>query len=695
MAKKAAGVVALDVKQTTEQFLRDYKRSERRFSAWRKQAKMFSLTYANEPWPEGVKELMLAERRPASNFNFSLSTINTVLGQDMVDRREAQYQGVDGNAKDEFTGELYTIAHRQLYNLCNGHREESDAHLDQLLTGYGWCEGFLDASDFPILPAVSWVDCLEMYPDPDAKKPNLRDSNYVIHRQKWGLAEASIRWPEHKEKFEQLARPRGVTGENIFPQTAVSDDYQTRSGSGLLSDEEPTVWIYDHQRKRTERWVVYRDPRTDEYEQVPEADFEENLKELIGLTDESGAPLFQTPQDIDSVVIYKRVVYRAFYASANNQSAFEVEAPKRIREDTFTYKCATGYKGRQPDGSIIFFGLMSLIYEPQLWIAKALSFGLEFLARSNKGGGLIKERVLENPQAWLTNRSKIGYWAVAEDDANFQEDIWEERSPSWHQGFEKMLDIAIEVQPKITTVSDWLKGTATTERSNVLITNLQSQNQVALAPLADPLSAFRVELALLYANLIKNYVSFRDFNELVGDQECEDVTYTIVKDENTGQVMRGPDGKPQRQPITVQEEGEDQPREITPYDLIVEKNVFKFNVTVDLGAASVTGKQAIWQIFTNTAFIQKLIEVMPQLGRRILPTLLRNMPGLPAEEAKQLRKVVEEELEREDLQGTMEGLQMTLQELPPEALDQVAQMIQQFMAPPEGAPPEAGAAPAQ
>lgn len=683
---KTSSVVALDKKATTKQFLTDYRRSERSFAEWRRHAEKFFQTYANNPWPEGTRETMLAERRPVANFNFSLSTINTVLGQDMVDRREAHYEGVDGDAKDQFVGELYTIARRQFYNLCQGHREESEAHLDQLISGYGWCEAFMDASDYPVLPVVSWVDCLEMYPDPDAKKQNLRDATYIIRKQRWLLEDAVARFPSKRTDLERLANKGPKKGDSVFPKKASADNYRS-GGSDVIVDDENAVYIYDYQRKRIERWVAFDHP-VEGRKFVPEETFKKELKELMQMVGAEGQPVISSPEDIDAVVIYKRVVYRGFYASANNLEAFELEEPKRIKEDRFTYVPATGYRGRDEQQRVKFFGLMALIYEPQLWIAKALSYGLEYLARGNKGGGIVKAKVFENPQKYIQNKAKIGYWAVANDDANFSEDIWEERATTWHPGFEKMLDIAVDVQPKITTVSEWLKGTATTERSNVLITNLQSQNQVALAPLADPLSAFRIELATLFALLIKNYIYIEDFNAVVGEQSCEDVTYTYQVDENTGQKMRGPDGKPIKAPITVQEEGEEQPRPITPYDLIVEKDVLKFNVAVDLGSASVTGKQAMWQLFTNTAFIQKLIEVMPQLGRRILPVLLRNMPGLPAEEAKQLRKQIEEELEREDLQGTMEGLQMQIQELPPEALDQVMQMIQQLIQPQEEAPAE-------
>lgn len=681
----------------TKTFDRDFKNARRASSQWRERAKKYYQCYEGNPWPDGAKESMESEGRPAVSFNYALSQINAVIGQDIADRKEAKFQGIGSEIEDQFAADVITNVVRSLYQKCAAQREETEAHQDQLVTGYGFTEVFLDTSRFPIWPVLSSVDCAEMYWDPNAKKNNLRDARYLIRRKYWTLEDAIARWPSKKSDLKRAARAGQGRG-GIFPKRAVFNQYTATEGdTDSPEDREEHVYVYDYQYRRKEPWTVYTDPTTGRQEKVPTSEFAKIKEALFSTPGPDGQPVVS----IETVQVQLESVYRCFLANSGDGATTLLEKPARLETPMFTYRCATGYRTKTTSGRVEFFGLMALIYEPQLWTAKALSAAIEHIARSPKGGGgFINIEMLADPEDFKQRGSTQGYWALTNPGFNPKEHVHERQQPAFSQAYEKLFAMAENAMGRLTTITDYFKGTSSQERSNVLVTNLQGQTMMVLNPLIDPLSQMRVENALLMGRLAQTYIQPDDFNRLAGEMEAEDVTYTIAKDPMTGMDI-WQNGEPVKQPIPLTDDmgqpvvGPDgMPIPITPWDVIAEKDLFDFDVTVDLGPASTTAKQAIWQNFTQTALMQSIIETKPQVGDRLLPFLAKNMPGVSADEAKQLEEGIREDLRQEKMQGTMQGIMESLQMLPPEAVAQVAQMAtelsMQTQQPQQGAPAPAG-----
>ena len=114
-----------------KEFERRFTYSQTAFAEWRDQARKFFDTYAGDPWPEEAKEIMDAEGRPRTNFNYALSTANTVLGQDMSDEKEATFKcAVElGDFVGEFNAENLTRVVRHVYRLADVSTHEYMAEL--------------------------------------------------------------------------------------------------------------------------------------------------------------------------------------------------------------------------------------------------------------------------------------------------------------------------------------------------------------------------------------------------------------------------------------------------------------------------------------------------------------------------------------------------------------------------------------
>lgn len=643
-------------------------RSRTAFANWREKCRRWYRFYSNDAWDPADRSALESEGRIPVTFNYALSTVNTIIGSDMADRKEGRFWGVDGHIFDEVRGEWLTTLSRHIYRAAKGHRHESQAQLDQLITGYGWAEVFVDSTRFPFRIRPSYVDCQQMHLDPDYREDNATDARYLICESKWHREDALANWPGKEAELKTLSATFGPSG--MFPKqvergrhyhVSIPDDH-------YREPEDERVVIFDYQFKKREPWVAFRDPETGLQQQLSAADFEKRKKELFDQVDEAtGDSLY--PDIPEAVRFAREVVYRAYLAGNESGASVLLEEPKRIKQDLFTYRCATGFRERDTEtGRTRHFGLMAVIEEPQRWSAKVLSMILEMMARNSKGGGFIKPSALVDENKFAADSSKPGAWHFLKDDAVVGDDILERPPMQWPQGFEKLLDLAVNAIPELSAVTNWLKGTAQTERSNVLISNLQGQSMIVLGPLLDPMSQFRVELHTLCIRLAQEYLSAEDINKIIGEQEIDGVTHRAGEDPETGE--------PSLQPIMIDDPATGEQRPITPADILREADILEFHVAVDLGAASTTAKQALWQLFNQTGLLQKLVEVGFPM-QELFPWLIRNMPGIPAETSKEIAGKIQQQMQAAEQQQTFEGIAEAVQGLPPEQQSELAAMLQQ------------------
>jgi len=682
----------------TKRFIRDYLRSKNAFSKQRETWRRYFRAYNNDPFDEGVKDAMAKTDRVLVSFNYCLSTINTLIGQDQADRKEARFEGVDGDFSDTFVGELLTDLVRHLYQKAKGHRKESDAQLDQLITGYGWMEVYMDSTSFPFSLKARHVNCFDMYVDPNYRESNCGDARYIIHSCAWTLEDAIARWPKHESDL-RASVSAGSSNVGPFPKVARGDALGYGPGPSdtqyQSDDTDRSIEISEYQYRKLAPWVAFQDPATGEDKELPLEEFRKLHKDAAMVADPTTGGV--AADAIGETVEFQREeIYSCWFAGLEENFCLLLEGPKRLEDDLFTYRCATGYRARNEDtGTTFHFGLMSLIYEPQLWSAKTLSSIIDFLSIQSKGGGFYDPEALLNWADFQATASTPGKWHALAPGANADVQIRPNPPMQWPSALEKLLDYAMSAPQRTANISDYDKGTAQSERSNVLISNLQQHSQMVLNPLMDPLSEMRVGVALLFAKYAQRYVPATIIDRILGAKKMEGITFNYQMDPQTGAQVEVPvmvpDPKAPMDPMT----GQPGMRPIRPSDLIKQADVTDFDVAIDLGSASVTSKQAFMQSMMQTDFAGKLAEM--GVLQRFLPLMVKNWPGIPANDAKKLSKELEEDAAAMRVQQNAQTILQAIQVMPPEQQIAVAQQIgaliqqtQQQQQPPAdggGAPP--------
>lgn len=649
-------------------------------SAWRKDIQLYYDAYGNDIWPEGVKEQMEAEGRPAVNPNYATHMVNTVLGQDMADRQEIRFKPVDVTEYDGVVSDWLTRLVRYFYEKCGGHRHETQARFDQLVTGLGWCEVFIDVTRVPFTVKTSHVPCYEMYWDPGAKDDGLTDAEYLFRKREWDKERLVAKWPKAKDLVAQtlgttIPTPSGSTIQHRKPVPLGT--------YGKGKESLNTVTVLEYQYKKPESWVAYiTEPVMDEMtgEMISEGGEQvtctrKEFNKRFGATPDSGKP----PRPLEWVSFPKDVYYRCYLLDTHNDRMAMLQEPKRIEQDQFTYKAITGLrKVNIRKEQTTWFGLMHLIYEVQLLAAKVFSSTVEMLVRSNKGGGFIEESALLDYRDFQDEVNKPGKWHVVTDGGTQKiREMQGVRFPPFHG---ELLSMTQGLVQQMTGVSGYLQGTATNERSNVYVSNLQSRSLIALGPLTDPYQSFRLEMGRLMSESIRLYISDNLIDKVINDDGVEGITIQTQVNPQTGQ----------EEVIPLS----------TPSEILRSRDLTDFDIAVDTGSASPTEKQAVWNTWGQVG--PDLARNMPSIYQEILPGLIKYLP-IPSEMAGEISRKVQDQIDQQKTLQTVDGIAEWATQQPMEELEMLMETLggvlsqyQQQQGQGQGAPPEQqGGPPAQ
>lgn len=635
-------------------------------SVWNENAKRWYQTYANNPWGE-TKETLEAEGRMAINFNLAASTVNSIIGTNMGDRQEARFMSTNDDPIDALIADARTNLVRTVYKRYAGHRHESQALYDMLITGYGWVSAELDQTSWPFRVRPVHVPARQMFFDPDWTEPGMSDLRWVCSQRRVSLADAQAQFPAAAVALQTLAQKkhsddwgfiRTVIEDNYGPGARATGNQRRPGGRGMGQ-----VMIWDYQWYDLVPHVRYVDPFDGIEQELPLDAFEQVRPQLeqqwidmaTVVADDGTAtvdPALAGSFELQEIT-YPKKVYRRVYLAGAPGGAIVLGDPEDLPTEWFTYIPAPGFLSVNTDGRHTCFGLLAMIHEPQLMIAKTLSLMVEMLGRSSKQGGFFEEDAVPDPQRFLQEIAKPGAWNMVSGGALAEGKIVERTSTSWPQGFDRLLQLLMDSLPQISAVTDYVKGTATTERSNVLISNLQQQAMTVLNPIYDSLSLMKERLAQALVGLATKVYDAETLDALSGRIQAKGITFEEQLIPETGQIERVPTGT-------------------TAGQLLSEVDPKEIDVVVDLGTAGPTAKSAIWQ------FVTQALKPLADSGfpvHKLFPLFVAAFPGVPETELKLVKEEVERELEAQKQQSQLEAVLAEADQAPTDFLMQIHEQL--------------------
>lgn len=657
------------------------------------EAKKLYATYAGQALLERDQTYVKETFRLPIDLPLAKGVLDTVVGIAMAQGLEPTWKGVEQQGlDDDVKGDWLSQLVKQCRTRCNAHRKERGAFFDKCVTGYGFNDNFIDLTKVPIRPVTDMIeiDCVRW--DPEAREDNLSDGKFWIRFYDWSVEEAESRWPEKKDEISA-----GIAAGTIWSHTPNTSGTQARRSSMYAPTNR--VRVYDFQYCRWETRVIYFDPESGERMECSLAQFKTKQREQQDIAKaqvsahaiaveearENGMPEPQPPTlapEIEEAYNHPGAVWYRAYLLGNAQTRKGVvlsHEPISINRPTIT--CDTGFKWKDPDnGTTRFFGLMRVIYDAQLYLNRAMSEYLDIMARGVKGGGFIPEGALGKNKSvaeFIKDCAKPGYWHVVKD--GYEGKIVPMPAQLPPSGFEAIFRMMVEMFGRLTGVTEFLQGTNTSDRANVLVSNMQEQGIQMLSPIFEPHKALITDNGRATAAIALKHLPAQELDRILGKQEVPGITHE--PDPMTGQMMPivGEDGQP-----------------VTPGKILKEVDVLDYDVTVDVAVATPTQRAAAWEFWANQGMLSTFLGADEGVAGILLPEIVEVAP-MPAVRAKKvaddLRKLFEKKEKQGTEDGVLQGFTEVLQSDPQSAgqlLQQLAQQLAQVQQqqPPQGAPPE-------
>lgn len=638
---------------------------------------------------------------PLVSVNLSAGTVNAILGESASQMLETKVLGLSDEMAD-LIGDWLTRIDRAVMRKCNGRHEELEALFDLVVGGAGFTETHVDQSYRPARVVTRHVQPWEWFVDANAVRPNFEDATRVFRERSMTVEQAQARWPKHADKIDELLMANGLA--LVSPRLADGSPSGPPS-SGHRSLVRVVHFVYS----RYVPYVEYEDPEMGVL-RVPRSEFEARNSELQSLYAQEVRSMLEQaeieatavlaaggipqppPEPAAPPVLEPTAEYphRCWYAvwliagqskgdggaaGKGTKAAFILDR-KKLPISFSPFQGCSGLQIKHFDRErVSHYGIMEIVRDLQRYLEKALSSYLETIARGAKGGVDYEESAMPtgvNETNWVRKMSIPGQAVKWADGAISEGRMQPRQVQSVPTGLERIFDLLMGLFPSTTGITDYVKGTAQQERSNVLISNLQERSIRMLEPLVRQFHRMQVTNARLRLQVALLHLPPEVINSMVGDvhEEGEGLLWEMQTNPQTGQ--------PERKELR------------TPYDVLKMVDLDEVNVDVEIGDASPYAKSAVWSVLEQ-GVMKAMFDALGAAGVSAIPllkTIVRALP-LPGAQAIQLSHELEQEAERTQAMQQVQGIVEAALQQGPDGAAQVVQAIIQALQQnqPGGQPP--------
>lgn len=457
---------------------------------WRTEARKEFDFVACRQWDRADQSELEDAGRVAITFNRTLAIIKSVAGIEINGRHEIAFLPRNNSNPSAEINEMLTEASNWMADGCDAEDEQSDAFQDCCVCGMGWTEMRLDFEEDPEGKYVEErVDPLEMAWDSSARAKNLTDARRVWRVRKMLLSEARERFPDVPDVDLDAAWARRM-GHLTDPAKPVEERLQRLENLSVDYDPKTEVHIVHAQWWERETYWRVIDPATPNQKPLEMTPPEfRRLKERYDALD----------RPIIALELKRRVYKQAFLGGSILGTVSPAPAG-----DRFTFQCITGERDRNEG---IWFGLVRLMKDPQMWANKWLSQSLHILNSTAKGGILAEE------DAFVDQREAEETYAMPDaitwvkKEAIQKGKIMQKPGGGIPTAYINLLQFAIGSIRDVVGINLELLGMRDANQPGILEAQRKQAAMTILATLFDSLRRYRKQVGRVRLFFIQNYLA--------------------------------------------------------------------------------------------------------------------------------------------------------------------------------------------
>ena len=491
---------------------------------WRKEAEQCDNFVAGHQWENSDISRMREAQKPAITYNRIQPMVNAIVGTEIQNRQKMIFvPRHPTNEEASGASDLATEAFMWALDQCNGEYERTQAFRDMITRGIGWTSTRMDYSeDIDGKVMLERVDGMEMYYDPDARKQNLEDANWVARQRVMKMSEVATIWPDKVDKIKAAADSddtlsvfgggRGIQPNvirNKVPQTPFGMSYSSYTPGGRQVEDVTTKGVSSYGTQ--ERKVPERDPFRQGYVSITEYQWREKHTiyrvlepsgEISTLTDEEYKVLKKRLKNFEKegkvVEQYRYKYHRVFFC--NNLILQEDDLPF----DRFTYQAMTCYWDTKDK---IWYGLVRAMIDPQKGANKYFSLGVHLFSVSPKGTMLAESGAFMNPNKVANDWAKPGAIIHLKPGALSQSMVKVEPPPAFPQAATTMIQYSIESLRDVTGINMEMLGQSEGAEPGTAIEKRQVQGLTIMSPIFNAYTRYRETEARLILDYLQKFLT--------------------------------------------------------------------------------------------------------------------------------------------------------------------------------------------
>ncbi len=485
----------------------------RHTAEWRQDARVNYEMVVGRQWDTSEESAFEAQGKVPIKFNRILSIVKSVAGHEINNRQELRYfpRGVE----DTGANDTLNAASSWMGDTCDAEDEESDAFEDVTICGLGCTEHLVEyEQDVEGMYSETRVDPMEIAWDMDAKRKNLVDARR-IHRIK-----KDIDIDEARRMFPgvpDIALDASWVGGELDTSDPVPVEERRKNESGMDTESYYTkkVTIVETQWYELEPYYLVAGPG----DQEP---MEMNTSQYNVFSQRARAIGFP----FKSVKMNRRVYKRAFLGAQGI-----LEESLSPAGDSYTYTFITGERDRNKG---VWFGLVSVMRDPQKFANKWLTNTLHLLNVNAKGGVMAEFDAFEDP------RQAENSWASPQDITWLKDGAISGQNPKilpkptaqFPAGYWQLMDFAISSIRDTSGVNLELLGMVDRNQPGILEAQRKQAGLTILATLFNNLRRFRKNVGRIRLTYIQKYLSDGRLIRIAGPMGAKAVP--LIKDKTLG-----------------------------------------------------------------------------------------------------------------------------------------------------------------
>lgn len=455
---------------------------------WREQARADFDFVAGDQWASEDRKTLEAQARPIITFNRTLAIVKSVAGIEINGRHETAFIPRGTEAGTVKANELLSSASQWMADATDAEDEQSEAFQDCIICGMGWSEPTLDYDEDPDGGyKETKLDPLEMVWDKAARAKNLKDARRVFRIQKMSLADARALAEDYgwsgTDKAD-LNATWALAAADAAENKPVEDRRHREGNTDAHEDDEVQLvhaqWI--------EKEIYYRVAAPNGIVNVDAAQFEQLQRQAAQM----GVKLTFTKA--------RRKVYKQALIGGVILGGIR---PGLVK-DRFTFQCITAERHRNKG---TWFGLISMMRDPQMWANKWLSQTLHILNTTAKGGIIAESDAFEDVARAQDTYAQPDAITIVAPGAISKNKIMQKPGAGVPTAYVQLLEFAISSIRDVTGINMEILGMRDANQPGILEAQRKQAAMTILATLFDSLRRYRKNVGRVRLGIIQGYLA--------------------------------------------------------------------------------------------------------------------------------------------------------------------------------------------